>query len=191
MFPKCVPVFLARCQWRKWKKQSGDCKFHNNNHPQTAMFEESANRHLILSTRQQSSKIRHIRFAFYRSAICQEKVQEHSWTWMVCYFIQQEGYVKTHWRSSKLVQKFPKVDIVGSMHLLYFSSSQSRFCTASNHTLQTRLRFVAWSPSVTVSTFWNKWVSWRTLWWMEMHNDSERRGMNFDLPYLLSIVEFI
>lgn len=52
-------VFLARCQRRKWKKQSGDCKFHNNNHPQMTIFEEPANRHLILSTRQQSSKIRH------------------------------------------------------------------------------------------------------------------------------------
>lgn len=60
------------------KKQSVNCKFHKNNFSQITMFEASANRHLILSERQRSSEIHHIRFAYYRFAICQGKVQEHS-----------------------------------------------------------------------------------------------------------------
>lgn len=109
-------VFLARCQWRKWKKQSGDCKFHNNNHPQMTMFEESANRHLILSTRQQSSKIRHNRFAFCRSAICQEKVQEHSWTWMVCYFSKRDM-----WRPTGDLQNLSRsyLKLISSVQCIY------------------------------------------------------------------------
>lgn len=87
------------------------------------MFEESANRHLILSTRQQSSEIRHIRFVFYRSAICQEKVQEHSWTWMVCFLFSKRDM----WRPTGDLQNLSR------SYLKLISSVQCIYCISQAH----------------------------------------------------------
>lgn len=60
-FPKyacSVEIFLTRIwQRRKWKIQSVNCKFEKNACLQINLFEATANRHLISSPRQSSSKI--------------------------------------------------------------------------------------------------------------------------------------
>lgn len=192
MFPKCVPVILKYFCKMSAKKME-ETKLHLKNSTILTAHRWPCLKHLptdIWFYLQDSGAARFVISDMHTTDFSYAKAKSRSIAEVEgCYFIQQEGYVKTHWRSSKLVQKLPKVDIVGSMLICCFSSSQSRFCTASKHTLQTGLRFVAWSPSVAVSTIWNKWVSRRTLW-MEMRNDSERRGMNFDLPYL-SIVKLL